>query len=208
MALSRELKRAQAKYNIGIEAIHLSGQLICTHGTDGASRAMPFLGMYSGMEGTHDLFDPVEWPRFALQGELARISATARRNSTQDASDPHDWIRQEFSGEDTYLHLRPAHVASALERLMEAQLRDGANTAFTVITPAVGLRAWKKYMKHFRKKTLVPLEVVGLGDVKHWVLRYERGDGLLPRAYSACEPQAENGDGEEEDAGGWQQWWK
>ena len=192
MKLARELKRAQAKYNIGIEAIHLSGQLIQVQGTDGASRAMPFLGMYSGMEGSHDMFDPVEWPRFELSAELADRAAEALEVCTQDASDPRTWLNMDFAGEDTFLHLRPAHVAPALERLMEGQMREGKTTAFTVITPAVGLREWRKYLKHFRQRVLLPLEVPGLGTVKHWVLRFNAGDGLLPRGMADEEDMLES----------------
>ena len=197
MRLARELKLAQARYNIGIEAIHLSGQLICVQGTDGASRAMPFLGMYSGMEGSHNLFDPVEWPRFELTDELGEISTRALESCTHDASDPHTWLDLDFSGTDTYMHLRPAHVAPAMERLLDGQLRRARTTAFTVITPAVGLKEWRKYLKHFRSRRMVPLEVPGLGTIKHWVLRFEAGDGLLPRTRKEMEEEEEE---EEEEA--------
>ena len=39
--------------------------------------------------------------------------------------------------------------------------------------------AWRKYLKHFRRKIELPVDVPGLGVVKHWLLRYEPGDGLL-----------------------------
>ena len=197
MQLTRELKHAQAKYNIGIEAIHLSGALMQVQGTDGASRAMPYLGMYSGMKnGAHDMFDPMEWPRFELSGELAERAELALDECTQDASDPERWCDMEFAGQDTFMHLRPCHACFGLERLMDAQLCEGSSTAFTVIVPMVGLRGWRKYLKHFRSKQAVGLEVGDLGIIKHWVLRFERGDGLLPKKVED-EVAAEGGEAEE-----------
>jgi hypothetical protein len=75
---------------------------------------------------------------------------------------------------------------------MEGQMREGKTTAFTVITPAVGLREWRKYLKHFRQRVLLPLEVPGLGTVKHWVLRFNAGDGLLPRGMADEEDMLES----------------
>ena len=68
-----------------------------------------------------------------------------------------------------------------MEILLEAQLRMGETTAFTVVTPAVGMQEWRKYLKHFRRKEIHKVVVQGLGEVKHWLLRFEAGDGLLPR---------------------------
>lgn len=184
MTLSRELKRAQAQHNIGIEAIHLSGQLMQVQGTDGASRAMPYLGMYSGMEGSHDAFDPMEWPVFVLTGDLRELSQGRLEACDQVASDPRSWVGMSFEGQDTYMHLRPAHAAQALELLLDAQLRECDGTSFTVIVPMIGLRHWRKFLKHFRCKKVLPVEVPGLGTVKHWYLRYEAGDGKLPRKHS------------------------
>jgi hypothetical protein len=183
MQLSRELKLAQAKHNIGIEAIHLSGELMQVQGTDGASRAMPYLGMYSGMAGSHDLFDPMEWPIFELTGELKSLAEAAENAADQNLSNPELWdADMVMSGRDSFLHLRPVHVAPAMELLMEAQLREGRTTSFTVIAPMVGLRKWRKYLKHFRSQQVHKVLVPGLGDVKHWLLRFEAGDALLPRA--------------------------
>ena len=183
MQLSRELKLAQAKHNIGIEAIHLSGELMQVQGTDGASRAMPYLGMYSGMAGSHDLFDPMEWPIFELTGELKTLAEAAENAADQNLSNPELWdADMVMSGRDSFLHLRPVHVAPAMELLMEAQLREGRTTSFTVIAPMVGLRKWRKYLKHFRSQQVHKVLVPGLGDVKHWLLRFEAGDALLPRA--------------------------
>ena len=133
------------------------------------------------MAGSHDMFDPMEWPIFELNGELGVLAQHAKDTCTLDASDPRQWHNMDFAGQDTFMHIRPAHASAALERLMEGQLRMGDATAFTVIVPAVGLRAWRKYLKHFRKRKLWPIEVPGIGAVKHWYLRYEAGDGLLPK---------------------------
>ena len=193
MKLSRELKLAQARYNIGIEAIHLTGELMQVQGTDGASRAMPYLGMYSGMEGSHDVFDPMEWPRFELTEQLGELAMMALSRCDLDGSNPQEWPDMEFDGKDTYMHLRPVHVAPAMERLMDAQLRAGSTTSFTIIAPMIGLREWRKYLKHFRHKEVVKLEVPGLGTVKHWYLRYEAGDALLPRGQDVEEDEEEEG---------------
>ena len=116
-----------------------------------------------------------------MNGEIGVLADQAKARCTVDASDPLQWHNLDFAGQDTYMHIRPAHVSAALERLMEGQLRLGSRTAFTVIVPAVGLRTWRKYLKHFRKRQLYPVEVPGIGTVKHWYLRYEAGDGLLPK---------------------------
>jgi hypothetical protein len=70
MKLSRELKLLQAKHNIGIEALRLSGKLMQAQGTDGASRSAPWLGVYSGTGGSHDAFSPMDWLVFPLNGSI------------------------------------------------------------------------------------------------------------------------------------------
>ena len=182
MALARELKLLQAKGNIGIEAIHLPGAIMMVQGTDQASRSMPWVGMYSGKAGSHDTFAPMDWPRFELNGAILELLAELKTAEADDVSDPKEWFGSaELAGRDTFLHLRPCHVSQALEALLDAQLREGSTTAFTVVAPMVGLQSWRKYLKHFRRKEVHKVKVPGLGEVKHWVLRFEAGDGLLPR---------------------------
>ena len=144
---------------------------------------MPFMGMYSGNQDcSHDLFAPIEWPVFELNGSIVEEVRKLRTGQVQDVSAPAQWYwNEDVAGRDTYLHLRPSHVAQAMEILLEAQLRLGESTAFTVVTPAVGLQDWRKYLKHFRRKEIHKVVVQGLGEVKHWLLRFEAGDGLLPR---------------------------
>jgi hypothetical protein len=186
MKLSRELKLLQAKGNIGIEAVHLPGTMMQMQGTDQASRSMPFMGMYSGRQGQHNLFAPVEWPVFELNGTITGAVAGLLTSATRHVSEPGDWYWfEELAGSDSFLHLRPCHVAPALELLLEAQLRFGETTSFTVVAPAVGMREWRKYLKHFRRKEIHKVSVPGLGEVKHWLLRFEAGDGLLPRTTEA-----------------------
>jgi site-specific DNA-cytosine methylase len=186
MKLSRELKLVQAQYNIGIEALHLSGKMMQLQGTDGASRSAPWLGVYSGTGGSHDQFSPMDWPRFPLRGCSLGMVNALRTSGTVDASDPRVWGGgYDAAGKDTFCHLRPCHGAQAMAVLFEGQLRDCAGTSFTVVLPVVGLKAWSRYLKHFRHKEVVDVQVEGLGVVKHWVLRYEKGDGILPRGRQA-----------------------
>jgi hypothetical protein len=156
---------------------------------------MPFMGMYSGSQsGSHDLFAPIEWPVFELNGSIVEEVQKLRTGTVQDVSAPEQWYcNEEIAGRDSYLHLRPCHVAPAMEILLEAQLRLGGSTAFTVVTPAVGLQDWRKYLKHFHRKEIYKVVVPGLGEVKHWLLRFEAGDGLLPRG----EREGQEGESEE-----------
>jgi hypothetical protein len=182
MKLSRELKLLQARGNIGIEAIHLPGAIMQVQGTDQASRSMPWVGMYSGKAGSHSTFAPMDWPCFALNGTIVAAMAALGVHDADDVSHPARWYgAAELAGRHTYLHLRPCHVAPALEALLDAQLREGSSTSFTVVAPMVGLQRWRKYLKHFRRKEVHKVTVPGLGEVKHWLLRFEAGDGLLPR---------------------------
>ena len=182
MKLSRELKLLQARGNIGVEAIHLPGTMMMMQGTDQASRACPWMGMYSGKGGSHDLYAPTEWPKFALNGSIVEALAEWADTGVQRLETVDEWYRTaQLRGQDSHLHLRPCHVAPALERLLEAQLLEPATTAFTVVAPMVGLHKWRKYLKHFRRKEVHKVVVQGLGEVKHWLLRFEAGDGLLPR---------------------------
>ena len=203
MKLSRELKLVQARYNIGVEAIHLSGELMQVHGTDQASRAMPYVGMYSGTERHgHDRFDPMEWPLFRLNGAVLEAVQSLVTAETQDWSEPQSWCSGDAAGRDTYMHLRPAYVAEGIALLLDAQLREGATTSFTVVAPMVGLRRWRKYLKHFRRREEHRMRVEGLGEVKHWVLRFEAGDALLPRGRS----EEEEEEGEDDESGEEREW--
>ena len=191
MRLSRELKLVQARSDIHIEAIHLPGTMMQMQGTDQASRACPFEGMYSGNSGHHDTFAPLEWPIFELNGPIVEVLALLYpEGMTNTGLHAEDWYGAvELAGKDTYMHLRPCHVAPALGALLEAQLREGGSTSFTVVAPMVGLRGWRKYLKHFRRREVHKVWVPGLGEVKHWLLRYEGGDGLLPRGREAQEEE-------------------
>ena len=62
-------------------------------------------------------------------------------------------------------------------RILKKQ--EPTTTAFTVVTPWVNNRKWRKYLKHFRRKRTVKVAVEGLGRVAHLVMRYEAGDGML-----------------------------
>lgn len=182
MKLSRELKLVQAKGNIGVEAIHLSGKIMQVHGTDQASRSAPWHGMYSGTGGCHDLFSPLDWPRFSLGAELDTVLEEFVTARTLQCHDPAEWFpHQELAGRDSYAHLRPCHAGYHLERVLEAHLRLPHTTSATVVVPMVGLRSWAKFLKHFRRKEVHVVQVEGLGEVKHWLLRMEEGDSLLPR---------------------------
>ena len=44
------------------------------------------------------------------------------------------------------------------------------------VPPDVGLRAWRRYLRHFLQKTSVEVHVPNLGSVKHLVLRFQPGD--------------------------------
>ena len=150
------------------------------------------MGMYSGKQGSHDMFAPVEWPVFELNGSIVAEVEQLRTDGVRDVSAPRQWFwNEELAGEDSYLHLRPSHVAPAMEVLLEAQLRLGETTAFTVVTPAVGMQEWRKYLKHFRRKEIHKVVVPGLGEVKHWLLRFEAGDGMLPRGQRDEEEESE-----------------
>jgi hypothetical protein len=183
MKLSRELKLLQARGNIGIEAFHLPGKMMCLQGTDGASRQTPWLGMYSGQPGTHDTFSPVDWPLFELPPHLLERVTAFSTPATIDMSDPAQWLSAgiDAAGQDTFWHLRPCHASFAMCIMLEAQLRLGRSTSFTVVVPQVGMSGWSRYLKHFRHKTVHEVHVEGLGSVRHWLLRFAPGDAFLPR---------------------------
>jgi hypothetical protein len=183
MKLSRELKLLQARGNIGIEAFHLPGTMMCRQGTDGASRQTPWLGMYSGNPGSHDAFSPIDWPRFELPQSLQDAIANLGRADTEDMSDPRRWLDPDCdaAGIDTLWHLRPCHAVIAFGIMLDAQLRLGHTTSFTVVVPLIGASTWARFLKHFRSKTEHDVHVEGLGVVKHWLLRFHAGDGFLPR---------------------------
>jgi hypothetical protein len=202
MKLARELKLLEAKGNIAVEGVWLSGDMMQLQGSDGASRSCPWLGMYAGKGGSHDSFAPVEWPTFELNGTILAALGGVTTGETVTASDPEQWFPQiELAGKDTFMHVRPAHATVAFELLMDAQLRLGSSTSFTVVVPMVGMRIWSKYLKHFRRREVHDVHVEGLGAVKHWFLRFEAGDALLPRSKrgdQAGEEEQEVEVGEEE----------
>jgi hypothetical protein len=138
--------------------------------------------MYSDSPSSHDTFAPVEWPVFHLNGTILESLAILDEGHTQDGSDPYTWFpTMAIAGHDTLVHVRPCHATHILEMLLDAQLRQPEDTAFTVIVPQVGMRTWSKYIKHFKRRESHEVHVEGLGKVKHWLLRFEQGDGLLPR---------------------------
>jgi hypothetical protein len=183
MKLSRELKLHQARGNIGIEAFHLPGRMMCLQGTDGASRQTPWLGMYSGKPGSHSTYSPLDWPTFPLSTELAAVVRALQGPTTVDMSDSTQWLSGslDIAGRDTLWHLRPCHAAFAMGLMLEAQLRLGHTTSFTVVVPQVGVSGWSRYLKHFRRKEVHDVHVEGLGVVRHWLLRFAAGDAFLPR---------------------------
>ena len=194
--LARELKRLQAMWDIEIEALHLSGVLIQRQGADGASRSCPWLGMFGGEQTSHDKFSPMEWPRFPLDDTVEKAVDRVVNTNTINMTDPQRWYSEECAGKDTYWHLRPCHVTQAMEVAMDAALREPDTTSFTMVIPRVGMRKWSRYFKHFRHKKVYAMQVEGLGEVHHWVLRYEPGDGRRPRV---LEDGREEEDGKERD---------
>ena len=155
------------------------------------------MGMYSGKGGSHDTYAPTEWPLFTLNGSIVEQVAAFTSAETQRLTEPAQWFWDTpLHGRDSYLHLRPCHVAIALEKLLEAQLLEPSTTSFTVVAPAVGLQRWRKYLKHFRHREVHLVTVQGLGAVKHWLLRFERADGLLARGLEREAPIPSAGKGE------------
>ena len=183
MKLARELKQLEARGDIRVEALHLPGKMMIAQGTDGASRQTPWLGMYSGQPGQHDTYSPLDWPRFPLNGEIVQAIEEVRQEDTLDISDPATWSTElDTAGRDTFCHARPCHAAIAMELLLEGQLREGRTTSFTMVVPfQMGMSSWSRFLRHFRTKRVFRVRVPGLGEMKHWFLRFERGDGLLPR---------------------------
>lgn len=209
-ALARELKYLQARWDVGIEALHLSGVLIQKQGADGASRSCPWLGMFGG-KGSSEDFSPMEWPCFRLRGEIVRDMNRFVTPSTVTMNDPQTWFHTECAGIDTVWHLRPAHVARAMEVMMDAALRDPDHTSFTVVVPRVGMKKWSRYFKHFLYKQIYAMQVEGLGEVHHWVLRFEPGDGRRAKTQGMVEAHEWDVDGgkeEEEEDGGVEEWLK
>ena len=189
MKLARELKLLQAKGDIGIEALHLPGKMMIAQGTDGASRQTPWLGMYSGQPGQHATYSPLDWPRFELNGEIVEAIEGVRQAGTVDISDPNLWGTElDTAGQDTFCHARPCHAAIVMELLLEGQLRESTTTSFTVVIPCqIGMSIWSRFLRHFRHKQVFRVRVPGLGEMKHWFLRFEAGDGLLPRGVGGDE---------------------
>ena len=68
-----------------------------------------------------------------------------------------------------------------MDQLLGAQLVEPLKTEFSIVVPAVGVKAWSKYLKHIRQKREVAMHVEGLGVVRHWLLEYRAGDGRLRR---------------------------
>lgn len=191
MKLVRELRLLQAEGNIGIEAVHLRGAIMCLQGADAGSRAAWWRYGATGL--SHDTFSPLDWPRFELNGEAAEEVGKWVSEVTVDASDPGKWTPSlDLGGRDSFVHARPAHAPRAFAMLLEAQLRHPTTTSFTVVVPQIGVRGWSKYLKHFRHKRECEVHVSGLGYVKHWVLRYEAGDGLRERNGGVEEEEEED----------------
>jgi len=181
MQLVREIRLEEAMGDFTVEAFHLSGKIIIRQGADGASRAVPYLGQLGPNPISHDAFTPAVWPRWRLTGTLGAVAAHYRQRGV-DCSDPAGWIpRQDPGGRETYWHLQPRHATQVFSRLLDAQLRCPQDTAATVVVPMLGMRAWSKYIKYFRRRVFKQW-VEGLGEVAHLVLRFEAGDGLLPRS--------------------------
>jgi hypothetical protein len=152
MKLVRELKLLQAVGDVEVEAFHLSGKNIIRQGVDGGSRQVPYLGQLGTDPVSHDTFDPTAWPAFPLEGQVAATAQAYReREGVVDMSQPATWSQVDPAGKDTYWHLRPRWVGSSLRRLLDAQLRQPASTAFTVVAPMVNMASWRKYLKHMRR---------------------------------------------------------
>lgn len=182
MRLVRELRWLQAEGDIAVEAYHLPGRMIIRHGTDGASRCMPWQGNYGSNPLDHDFFTPMAWPRFDLPAEIQRKVQQYSGLGTVDMSDPADWANHlDTAGKDTFWHLEPRHATHAFRWMLESQLREPADTSFTVVVPMIGVRNWARFLKHFRQEKFA-IHVEELGDVMHWLLRFEPGDGLRARA--------------------------
>jgi len=179
MGLVREMRLLQAKFDLEVEAVHMSGRLIVAQGTDGGSRQLPYLGQLGPRPVAHDTFDPFAWPTFPLQGGL-RVAAEAHKQGpgVVDCTDPKCWHEVDAAGKDTYWHVAPRHARVVLGWLLDAQLREPATTAFTVVVPLAAVRSWRRAAKHFRRRQRFCVEVPGLGGVWHMLLRYEAGDGL------------------------------
>ena len=182
MKIIREIRLLEAAGDVELEAYHIPGHHIVQQGADGGSRQHPYLGQLGAHPREHDTFDPVAWPLFTLCGDLLRQAHKWRaRPHVLDATHPDTWAT-DVAGRDSFWHVRPSHGEFVFRKLLDAQLRRPADTAFTVIIPLLCTRPWRQYLRHFRRKRRLPLPVPGLGVVQHLVLRYEHGDGLLGKA--------------------------
>ena len=193
LGLVRELRLLQAKFDVDLEAFHLSGKLIVAQGTDGGSRQLPYLGQLGPNPVSHDWFDPFAWPAFELAGEALEMARKYKEvEGVIDCSGSETWAEVDPAGKDTYWHVAPRHAPIVMGWLLDAQLRQPATTAFTVVVALAGVRGWRRAAKHFRSRERVRLQVQGLGNVWHMVLRYEKGDGLLGKP-KRVESESEGG---------------
>ena len=180
MKIAREIKLLECVGDVTIESLWLSGKNIIRQGADGASRASPYEGQLGDRPVDHATYSPLEWPCFELEGEVKIWADTERGESKQAYSSPAGWDGM-YEGKKTFWHLRPRHFEDAMDQLLAAQMVEPLHTAFSVVVPAVGVRAWSKYLKHFRQKREVAMHVNGLGIVRHWLLEYRAGDGRIRR---------------------------
>ena len=152
----------------------------------------------------------MEWPCFRLRGEIVQDMNRFVTPSTVTMNDPQTWFHTECAGIDTVWHLRPAHVSRAMEVMMDAALRDPDHTSFTVVVPRVGMKKWSRYFKHFLYKQVYAIQVEGLGEVHHWVLRFEPGDGRRAKTQGMVEAPEWDMDGGKEEGmeedGGVEEW--
>ena len=180
MEMVRELRLLQARGDIDIEAFHLPGKLIVAQGSDGGSRQVPYLGQLGSRPRSHDAYDPTAWPCFPLTGEVAALlDALQLEKQMEDCSEVRHWGTLDPAGRETYWHVRPRHAVVVLRWLLDAQLRQPRDTGFTVVTALADQRAWRPYIKHFRRRRRILMWVEGLGWVPHMVLQYQKGDGLM-----------------------------
>ena len=180
MKIAREIKLLESVGDVTIESLWLSGKNIIRQGADGASRASPYEGQLGDRPVDHATYSPMEWPCFELEGEVKAWAAGESVSASASYSKPSGWDGK-YEGRKTFWHVRPRHFEDAMDHLLGAQLVEPLKTAFSIVVPAVGVKAWSKYLKHFRDKREVAMHVEGLGVVRHWLLKYNASDGRIRR---------------------------
>ena len=180
MKIAREIKLLECVGDVTVESLWLSGKNIIRQGADGASRASPYEGQLGDRPVDHATYSPLEWPCFELEGEVREWARSERESAQEAYSRPSGWDGK-YEGRKTFWNLRPRHFEDAMDQLLGAQLVEPLNTEFSIVVPAVGVKAWSKYLKHIRQKREVAMHVEGLGVVRHWLLEYRAGDGRLRR---------------------------